>query len=53
VWIRTNQDSLDRDCSERARQRQAIGRAVLDWWRETGGPLTAMRGAVDHAGAAD
>jgi len=53
VWIRTNQDSLDRDCSRRTRQRQAIGRAVLDWWRETGGPLTAMRGAVDHAGAAD
>ena len=53
VWIGANQDSLDHDCSERARQRQAIGRAVFDWWRETGGPLTAMRGAVDHAGAAE
>jgi hypothetical protein len=53
VWIGANQDSLDHDCSERARQRQAIGRAVLDWWRDTGGPLTAMRGAVDHAGAGD
>ena len=53
LWIRANQDSLDHDCSERARQRQAIGRAVLDWWRDTGGPQTAMRGAVDHAGAAD
>ena len=31
VWIRANQDSLDYDCSRRARQRQAIGRAVLGW----------------------
>jgi len=53
VWIRANQDSLDHDCSERARQRQAIGHAVLNWWRETGGPLTAMRDAVEHAGAGD
>jgi hypothetical protein len=36
-----------------ARQRQAIGRAGLGWWRETGGPLTAMRDAVEHTGAGD
>ena len=26
-------------------QRQAIGRAAFHWWRETGGPLTAVRDA--------
>ena len=41
------------NCSRRTRQRQAIGRAVLGWWRDTGGPLTAMRDAVEHTGADD
>jgi hypothetical protein len=42
VWIRAGQDGLDYDCSRRTRQRQAIGRAVLGWWREIGGPLAAI-----------
>ena len=53
LWGDARRASLDYDCCQRTRQRQAIGRAVLDWWRETGGPLTAIRGAVDHAGTAD
>jgi len=52
-WGDTRRTSLDYDCCQRTRQRQAIGRAVLDWWRETGGPLTAIRSAVDHAGTQD
>ena len=53
LWGDARRASPDYDCYQRTQQRQAIGRAVLDWWRETGGPLTAMGGAVEHTGAGD
>jgi hypothetical protein len=53
LWGDARRASPDYDCYQRTQQRQAIGRAVLDWWRETGGPLTAMRAAAEHTGAGD
>jgi hypothetical protein len=52
-WRDARRASLDYNCYQRTQQRHAIGRAVLDWWRETGGPLTAMRDTVEHTGAGD
>jgi hypothetical protein len=53
LWGDARRASPDRDCYQRTQQHRAIGRAAFDWWRETGGPLTAMRDAVEHIGAGD
>lgn len=45
-WNAARDAELTRESQRREELRQEVGRAVIGWWRERGGPLEAIRGAL-------